>query len=337
MYNSAMKKECPVTTEKPASEMQTRISELGSYAEEIHSNASVTGNLNSQFKYNQTMNGPYEEMSKGASTNVYLTKISADKSKKKDTSEFHPGKALGATVAGGIAGIPFALGGRKVGRDLLHNISTSKGESDLGTLKKMMRDNKLNTTFNHRTHAEESILPKKGASGYDFARLNIDAAKHGGLGPVYLHSTMFGGKKNFIGGVKSHGKSTVNKDTIMHELGHAKDLKNFGKAKLVSGVVGNKLGPLATMAALSHDKTRDYAVPIAAVSVLPTLRNEAAANYHAYKGIEAHKGVGSANKFLKRVVSKNMGNYGLMAAGTVASTYAAKKIMDKWSPRKGTK
>lgn len=49
---------------------------LGSYAEEIRSNASVTGNLNSQFKYNQTDNGPYDEMSKGASVkNKYIEKI----------------------------------------------------------------------------------------------------------------------------------------------------------------------------------------------------------------------------------------------------------------------
>lgn len=48
---------------------------LGAYASEIVSNASVTGNLNSQFKYNQTDNGPYDEMSKGASVNRYLEKI----------------------------------------------------------------------------------------------------------------------------------------------------------------------------------------------------------------------------------------------------------------------
>jgi hypothetical protein len=48
---------------------------LGSYSEAIRSNASVTGNLNSQFKYNQTDNGPYDEMSKGASVNRYLEKV----------------------------------------------------------------------------------------------------------------------------------------------------------------------------------------------------------------------------------------------------------------------
>jgi hypothetical protein len=48
---------------------------LGSYSEAIRSNASVTGNLNSQFKYNQADNGPYDEMSKGASVNRYLEKV----------------------------------------------------------------------------------------------------------------------------------------------------------------------------------------------------------------------------------------------------------------------
>ncbi len=48
----------------------------GAYAEEIASNAMVVGNLNSQHKYNQTDNGPYDEMSKGASVkNKYLEKI----------------------------------------------------------------------------------------------------------------------------------------------------------------------------------------------------------------------------------------------------------------------
>jgi hypothetical protein len=65
-----MKTELPETSTKLA---------LGSYAEEIRSNADVTGNLNSQFKYNQSDDGPYQEMSKGASVNRYLEKIAMSK------------------------------------------------------------------------------------------------------------------------------------------------------------------------------------------------------------------------------------------------------------------
>jgi hypothetical protein len=67
---------------------------IGAYAEEIKSNASVTGNLNSQFKYNQTDEGPYHEMSKGASVNRYLEKIA------KMSFDAHIGKAsLGVSAA----------------------------------------------------------------------------------------------------------------------------------------------------------------------------------------------------------------------------------------------
>lgn len=59
--------------------LSKKYSASGSYAREISSNADVTGNLNSQFKYNQSDDGPWQEMSKGASfmDNKYLQKIAS--------------------------------------------------------------------------------------------------------------------------------------------------------------------------------------------------------------------------------------------------------------------
>jgi len=128
----------------------------------------------------------------------------------------------------------------------------------------------------------------------------------------------------------------INKDVLMHELGHAKDYQRFGKTKAYVGAIGRSgIFTLGTAAALSNEKTRDYAPAVAAIPGAIALRSEGAANYHAYKGIKAHKGGKAANKFLKTLARNNMTHYGLAAAAPVAAAYAGKKILDKLSPRKG--
>jgi hypothetical protein len=77
----------------------------GSYASEINSNACVTGNLNSQFKYNQSDDGPWQEMSKGASFkgNKYLEKIAmsfGNMKKSYDSSSTISKIGLGMSAAG---------------------------------------------------------------------------------------------------------------------------------------------------------------------------------------------------------------------------------------------
>lgn len=66
------RKESPNSVSFLASKTESR---TGAFAEEIASNNSVTGNLNSHFLYDQESEGPYQEMSKGASLNKYLEKI----------------------------------------------------------------------------------------------------------------------------------------------------------------------------------------------------------------------------------------------------------------------
>lgn len=268
--------------------------------------------------------------------NKYLEKVAA---KKKDDDRVL--KAVGSHVAGGIAATPLALGSLASGLKMMKHINSPESSADLGTIKKFMRDNNLhkNVTFNTRAHS----LKRENAGAMTRATVNhIDSATN----PAYAHNIkgrgFIGGvkKRGFLGG-KSHG--TINKDVIMHELSHAKDFSRHGTIKHLGTMIArhpfSKAGfGAASIGALSSDgKARDYAPAIAAVPGAFMLREEGAANYHAYKGIKAHKGGKAANQFLKKVVSKNMANYGLAAAAPVAGAYVAKKIMDKWSPRKTEK
>lgn len=88
---------CPITDETPKDQ-------LGSYAEEIKSNDSVTGNLLSRALYDQTDNGPYDAMTKRARiNNIYLEKIamSAKSIHTAMTSSSPIAKAsLGLSIAG---------------------------------------------------------------------------------------------------------------------------------------------------------------------------------------------------------------------------------------------
>jgi hypothetical protein len=63
------------SAQKPISNNQPSVrNSTGSFTQGITSPADVTGNQNSQFKYNQESEGPYQEMTKNAG-NKYLEKI----------------------------------------------------------------------------------------------------------------------------------------------------------------------------------------------------------------------------------------------------------------------
>jgi len=270
--------------------------------------------------------------------NKYLEKIAEkgeEPKRKNPGTEF--GKAYGALIAGGVGKVPVALLSNYTSRKIRATINDT-GVSDHGTIKKFMRDNNLhkNVTFNTREHMKrrEKLDPR---SANTVSHSNVRGA------PGYIYNPS--GGRGFIAGVKKPGlgsRKTVNKDIIMHELGHAKDLQTHAKLKRVGTMIGRHprshgVFELATVGALSNEKTRDYAPAVAAIPGALVLREEGAANYHAYKGIKAHKGGKAANQFLKKVVSKNMASYGLAAAAPVAAAYVGKKVMDKWSPRKTEK
>jgi hypothetical protein len=275
-------------------------------------------------------------------TNKYLEKIASEEKKK---SNWHPGTAIGAALMGNIASTPIALAQSPLARKVMDKVHTpSDSGSDMGTIKKFMKDNDLHktTTFNTRYHAIESNFGGRGTGLKGELRYHFKSIAHTGgaaTGPAYLHAKSFGAKKNVIIGreFRNFGeKKKLNPDVIMHELGHAKDYSRFGTAKTLTRSL-SRAAPVAALGALSNDKTRDYAPAIAAIPGIAMLRDEAAANYHAYNGIKAHKGTAAANKFVKKLLPAQMGAYALAAAAPVAGTYIAKKIVDHFHPKEQKK
>jgi len=266
-------------------------------------------------------------------TNKYLEKIAAEKKK----SNTHLGAAIVSSTVGSIVGGGAIEAARRpVVKHVIGKASQGHSDSgaDLGTIKKFMKDNDLHksTTFNTRRHSIDTNSAK-GLIGQVFkAHTENGAHAHA---PAFVPSKVVGGKKNFVVGVRGQGHPIKNHDITMHELGHAKDFKSFGKLKTALSLGRSPIvSGAATIAALSNDKTRDYAPAVAAVPGAMMLRDEAAANYHAYKGIKAHKGAAAANKFVKKLLPSQMGAYAIAAAAPVAGAYIAKKIMDKWHPKK---
>lgn len=268
--------------------------------------------------------------------NKYLEKIAEQGKKKK---ELHPGKALGSfLVAGTAANLATAGPHAKFNQAVdkaIHGSSASG--ADLHTIRKFMKDNGLHkdVSFNTRKHfVDKAGFTGRVGAGYKHMVRNSSGS------PAYIppHHIGAGNTKGFVIGSRKIEGGHINPDILMHELGHAKDYKSFGGVKkllttlrspLAQGITGG-----ATIAALSNEKTRDYAPAIAAIPGLSMLREEAAANFHAFKGIKAHKGSAAANKFLKKLVPKQMAGYAMAASAPVLGAYGAKKMMEAWTKPK---
>lgn len=262
--------------------------------------------------------------------NKYLEKIAETKPKSKSDKVWD---ATGAHVIGSFASTPLAVGSAIAGQKTRKLIRNNESSSDLGTIKKFMRDNNLHkkVTFNARNHSvARENLSKQYAAG--LKHIN-ETTK-----PAYLHNPK---GRSFIGGVKNsprvkafhEANTTINKDVIMHELGHAKDFSRHSNLKRLGTMLGRHpaskfAAGAATVGMLSNEKTRDNAALIPAAQAALVMREEGMANYHAYKGIKAHKGASAANKFLKRMVKPNMLNYGLAMAVPVASAVVAKHMLN---------
>lgn len=287
----------------------------------------------------QELKGISDSLKKKQHVTVHLKTDHEKTADDKKKSNWHPGTAIGATIAGSVLSSGLAIPQLHLTKKVIDKVhSPSDSGADLGTIKKFMRDNGLHktTTFNTRSHATEKNFGTHSGSKGKLNKAFKAMADSGGMGsgPAYLHAKPFGAKKNVIIGKEfnNNGSKKINPDVLMHELGHAKDYASHGGLKMaLRGAT--RLAPLASLGALSNDKTRDYAPAIAAVPGIAMLRDEAAANYHAYHGIKAHKGTEAANKFVKKLLPSQMGSYALAAAAPVAGTYIAKKIMDKIHPK----
>lgn len=254
--------------------------------------------------------------------NKYLEKVAETKKKE---SNWQLDKALPVIIGGTVAGHLVGATGAYSTLKTMKAVDSPHSEADIGTIKKMVRDNKLDVSFNTRTHNINKVYSDTSTSINGALHEQHRKAIKGMVHPAFVPG--FGKvQKSFIAGVKSY-KGTANKDVIMHELGHAKDFSKHKNLK-VGTLHAGRLGGLASKLALTNKKTEKYSIPIAVASTLPTLRSEGMANYHAYKGIQAHKGSASANRFLKRLVPHQMAGYAGTALGTVAGAYAGKKLLD---------
>lgn len=220
-------------------------------------------------------------------------------------------------------------------------INKPDSAANLSTIKKTLRDGDLykKVTLNTRDHSVAKAFPGSGMMDRSIRTIAQNAP-----GPAYIPSSQTGGKGIIIGTRKSNFKGIfgntqsgrdriINKDVIMHELGHAKDMATHTKLKTRAAMMGGhaipgKLAGLgASTALLSSEKTEKYAPIASAVPGLITLRQEGAANYHAYKQIAKHQGKATANKFLKKFVPHQMAAYAIPMAAPVIGTAVAGKVI----------
>lgn len=248
-------------------------------------------------------------------TGMGVDKKMEKKAEEKKKSHWNSPLNVAAGVVGGyVSAEPMRLGAAILGEDVRDSIHESAPDiADRHTIKKFLRDNKMKVHF----------TKEEGSPGYLHKDIHNSYASI--ANKIVPNSVPTTEHLHTIRGVRL---KSVNHAVTMHELGHAKDFTNKYVRQIAKAQAPLRLGKnVATIGMLSNEKTRDYAplVPLANAAI--TLREEGAANYHAYKGIKAHKGTQAANKFLTKLVPKQMGHYALATLTPVASTYIASKII----------
>ncbi|HET8686066.1 MAG TPA: hypothetical protein VFM18_05300 [Methanosarcina sp.] len=232
-----------------------------------------------------------------------------------------PGSVVGSMALGSAIGHAVTLPVTSHFGDKLEAQFRKTGQADSSTIKSFLRNNKLKTSFNVR----DSVIDRK--HGNSIQGKILRSMRRGG--PAYEPST------DTVVGVRRHGR-VINKDVIMHELGHAKDRSSFKTLKTLEGRLTRtsigKLGTTAAVGAALYNKdTRDYAPAVAAVPGALVMRQEGMANYHAYKAIRNHKGAAAGKEFLKKIVKPNTFNYLSSVAAPVLGAYVAKRFLDSSS------
>lgn len=271
-------------------------------------------------------------------TNRYLEKI-AEKQKEGP----HPiGSAIAGTLgagfaAGTIGGIARAAGSMPIVKSMHETPSM-----DRSTLRKILRDNKdLNTTFSPRKafgkndKAYRSSFAGRGPAFFseEARQFAHSMAKKKYSDPGFIKDKL---NRNYVhmGGIDpSSDRRIKNIDIALHELGHARDGIHLGKKlKLVETKirrVSNRVpGSFIGGAMLQNDNTKDYAWTAPLIKAAPTLRSEAAANYHGYNMIKKHGTKAMQNKFL-RIAGKNMLGYSGGALASAAVLHGINKLTNK--------
>jgi hypothetical protein len=244
--------------------------------------------------------------------NKYLEKIAKEYSDERKSTNV--GLGVGHFFTGGLA----TVAGSYVGTKPILNSIGKPGNVDKGTLRKVLKANKdLDVTFSSH----------KATKGTKYHHSEVI---HSDMGPYFInknHKDLGRGGlyKNYI-----HSGKAKNLDVIMHELGHAKAVKNgdyqLGSSKLPGHVMtGSGVGSLL----LAHPATSGAAWVAPLASVVPMLRSEGLANKHAYNLIKTHGGKPMANKFLKGVAAKNMVGYASGAIANSAYLYGLHRLSKK--------
>lgn len=241
--------------------------------------------------------------------NKYLVKV-AEKTKWNNKADLDA-----AMSVAGLIGIPLGMAANKLGGDVGKSVHVPAPDiANKYTVRHFLCKNPVlhdKVIFERRNG---SIPPSvRGISNH--------------TGPAYVNRSFMPDSPNHdvIVGMQGKGK---NHAVTMHELGHAKDF-NTGNTKLKLGLTRLRSGLGVTAASTlayglaTNDKTENYAPLASLIPGAVTLRAETAANVHAYKGIKSHMGSGSANKFLKKFIPKQMGAYAIGAAIPAVTTLTA--------------
>lgn len=270
-------------------------------------------------------------------TNRYLEKI-AEKQKEGP----HP---IGSAIAGTLgAGFASAVVGNAVQGAASMPIMKSMHETpgmDRSTLRKILRDNKdLNTTFSPRKafgkneQAYRYSFRGRGPAFFsdDLRKFQAGMMRNAGKDPGFIGDKLHKDYVHMGGTDTFSGKRIKNIDIALHELGHARDFSRLGKLKGVNSgaLIASKFMPgnLVGGAMLQSDKTKDYAWTAPLIKAAPTLRSEAAANYHGYNMIKKHGTKAMQNKFL-RIAGKNMLGYSGGALASAAVLHGINKLTNK--------
>lgn len=247
--------------------------------------------------------------------NQYLVKVAASKEQKNKDSLGIAGKGLiafGSAQGASAVASPFI---RKIGKSTLRDMeNTGVTASDVKSYQKA----------NGLRH-----VPRSEGAGY--------------YTPGFLHKF-----KDFAHEVETKGKKytgtvhATNDAIAMHEYGHARTARQYGKAKalrngavMASVLSKTSIGKLALAATATSkdDKVSKGAVAASAALSLPLLHEEAAASIHPYKHLKKTRGADVAKKF-GSAAGKAYGTYLLGAAATVGGTMLARTLSQKARAKK---
>jgi hypothetical protein len=116
------------------------------------------------------------------------------------------------------------------------------------------------------------------------------------------------------------------KTEAVHEFGHAISNKNkLNRFKNSTGVhAGTNLAAAGLLVSGDKDKAK-YAPAVAALGSLNVISEEVNANRHAYKALRKMQGEPVANRFLKKVVTHQVGHHAIRSAALPVAAYAAYK------------